>query len=119
MLGAAYDALGELLHCDGRRDVAIVSSATAAWQRVFLGVPFWAAAHSCIVTAPAEYGSNYIAYLQARGAAGSLCTRARLRPSRPRCCSRIRSHSHSLLFHLATACCALRSAASHGALFLR
>ena len=51
-----------MLHCTPA-NVAIVNSATAAWQRVFLGLPLWQPG-SRVITSVAEYGSNYLAYLQ-------------------------------------------------------
>lgn len=57
-----YTALSQLLNCDPE-DIAIVNSATTGWQRIFLGLPLWLPG-SRIITSLAEYGSNYIAYLQ-------------------------------------------------------
>jgi selenocysteine lyase/cysteine desulfurase len=64
LLEAPYAALAALLGC-APRNVAVVNSATAAWQRAFLGLPLWLPG-SRIVTSVAEYGSNFLAYLQAR-----------------------------------------------------
>lgn len=61
-LNAPYSAIAQLIHCQ-KQDIAIVSSATAAWQRIFLGLPLWLPG-SLIITSVAEYGSNYLAYLQ-------------------------------------------------------
>ena len=69
LLQDTYDALAALLRC-GSRNIAVVNSATAAWQRVFLGMPLWRPG-SAVITSVAEYGSNYLAYLQAR----HLCIR--------------------------------------------
>ena len=64
LLQQPYDAAAELLNCSPD-SIAIVNSATAAWQRVFLGLPLWRPG-ACILTSVAEYGSNYLAYLQVR-----------------------------------------------------
>lgn len=56
-----YDALARLINCSPD-EVAIVQSATSAWAQVFYGIPFKAGDR--VVTAVAEYGSNFIAYLQ-------------------------------------------------------
>jgi hypothetical protein len=62
LLEQPYTALAQLLNCDAAC-IAVVNSATAAWQRIFLGLPLWQPG-SRILTSVAEYGSNYIAYLQ-------------------------------------------------------
>ena len=62
LLEQPYTVVAEMLHCTPT-NVAIVNSATAAWQRVFLGLPLWQPG-SRIITSVAEYGSNYLAYLQ-------------------------------------------------------
>jgi len=56
-----YDAGAALLNC--RRDeVAVVENATVGWDMAFYGMRF--APGERILTAAAEYASNYIAYLQ-------------------------------------------------------
>jgi cysteine desulfurase/selenocysteine lyase len=57
----AYEALARLLGCDGD-EVAIVDSATRAWNNVFYALPF--APGDRILTSAPEYGSNYLAMLQ-------------------------------------------------------
>ena len=42
--------------------IALVGSATSAWGQVFFGIPFKQG--DVILTSQAEYGSNYLAYLQ-------------------------------------------------------
>ncbi|CAG9467595.1 unnamed protein product [Pedinophyceae sp. YPF-701] len=54
-------AIAALIRCDPQ-EVAIVSSATQAWQAVVYGMEFKPG--DVIVTAPAEYGSNYLTYVQ-------------------------------------------------------
>eukprot|EP00892_Ulva_mutabilis_P000846 jgi/Ulvmu1/10762/UM068_0052.1 len=72
-----YQELADLLGCDPA-SVGVVNSATAAWQRIFLGLPLWLPG-SCIFTSVAEYGSNYLAYLQAQKRYGTRITVVRER----------------------------------------
>eukprot|EP00887_Chlorella_sp_A99_P004639 scaffold4.g4639.t1 len=58
-----YTALASLLNCDAN-EIAIVSSATAAWQQVVYGLAWQWRPGDRLLTSVAEYGSNYIAYLQ-------------------------------------------------------
>jgi cysteine desulfurase / selenocysteine lyase len=58
-----YSALARLLGCHPD-EVAILSSATAAWQAVVYGLAWGWRPGDRILTAPSEYGSNYIALLQ-------------------------------------------------------
>eukprot|EP00879_Flechtneria_rotunda_P013191 GHRR01013776.1.p1 GENE.GHRR01013776.1~~GHRR01013776.1.p1 ORF type:complete len:440 (+),score=145.36 GHRR01013776.1:194-1513(+) len=56
-----YTALAKMLNCSPS-EIAIVNSATSAWAQVFYGIPFTQG--DVILTSVAEYGSNYLAYLQ-------------------------------------------------------
>ena len=57
----SYTAIAALLNC-APREIALMENATLAWQMAFHGFPFEAGDR--ILTAEAEYASNYIAYLQ-------------------------------------------------------
>lgn len=58
-----YTALAALLNCSAD-EIAIVTSATAAWQQVIYGLAWTWQPGDRVFTSVAEYGSNYIALLQ-------------------------------------------------------
>lgn len=60
-LEAVYGSLARLLNC-APDEIAVVENATVAWDMAFYGMRFREGDR--ILTAQAEYASNYIAYLQ-------------------------------------------------------
>jgi len=69
-LHAPYKELAQLLGCQ-EDEIAVVTSATEAFHQIIWGLAWrWHgqtdACHKNIVTCPAEYGSNYLTYLQIR-----------------------------------------------------
>jgi selenocysteine lyase/cysteine desulfurase len=64
-----YDAAAALLACD-RDEIAIVENATRAWDMAFYALPLRAGDR--ILTAVAEYASNYIAFLQVARKTGAI-----------------------------------------------
>ncbi len=66
-IDAVYASVARLLSC--RQDeIAIVENATVGWTMAFYAIPF--AAGDRILTAEAEYASNYLAYLQLKAEKG-------------------------------------------------
>jgi cysteine desulfurase/selenocysteine lyase len=66
---AAYDSIARLLNAD-RTEIALVENATVAWDMAFYSVGF--ASGDRILTAEAEYLSNYIAFEQVARRTGAI-----------------------------------------------
>src|SRR5215468_3605538 len=68
-LEAVYDSIARMLNA--RRDeIALVENATVAWDMAFYSVGFQPGDR--ILTAEAEYASNYIAFLQVARRSGAV-----------------------------------------------
>lgn len=64
-----YEAVARLINCNPR-DVAIIENATRAWDMAFYSFNFEAGDR--ILTAQAEYASNYLAFLQIAKRTGAV-----------------------------------------------
>ncbi|MGG2309830.1 aminotransferase class V-fold PLP-dependent enzyme, partial [Salmonella enterica] len=64
-----YEAIAHLLNAHPE-EIALASSATRAWQHIFYALRFRPGDR--ILTAQAEYASNYIAYLQMAQKTGAI-----------------------------------------------
>lgn len=62
-IDGAYSSVARMLNCD-TDEIAMVESATVAWNRCFLALTANFSAGDRILTGQAEYASNYIAMLQ-------------------------------------------------------
>jgi selenocysteine lyase/cysteine desulfurase len=66
---ATYSAIARMLNCDSE-EIAVVENATRGWDMVFYAMDFEPGDR--ILTCTAEYGSNYIAYLQVARKTGAV-----------------------------------------------
>ncbi|MGH9900608.1 MAG: aminotransferase class V-fold PLP-dependent enzyme [Pyrinomonadaceae bacterium] len=64
-----YQAAAELINCRPE-EIAVIENATRAWDMAFYSLPFKAGDR--ILTAQAEYASNYISYLQVARKTGAV-----------------------------------------------
>lgn len=64
-----YDSVARLLNGE-RQEIALVENATVAWDMAFYSIPFRPGDR--ILTARAEYASNYIAFLQVARRTGAV-----------------------------------------------
>ncbi|PJK29871.1 aminotransferase class V-fold PLP-dependent enzyme [Minwuia thermotolerans] len=68
-LARPYDAIAAYLNC-GRDEIALVENATVAWNQAFFAVLDGMSPGDRILTAEAEYASNYLSFLKAAGDRG-------------------------------------------------
>ncbi|MBL8709565.1 MAG: aminotransferase class V-fold PLP-dependent enzyme [Rhodospirillaceae bacterium] len=70
-LDAVYDSVARLLNA-APDEIALVENATVAWQMAFYGLALTFAPGDRILTAQAEYGANYVAFLQVAKRSGAV-----------------------------------------------
>lgn len=68
-LARPYDAIAAYLNC-AREEIAVVENATVAWNQAFFAVLDSMSPGERILTAEAEYVSNYLSFLKAAGDRG-------------------------------------------------
>lgn len=68
-MARTYDAISRYLNCHAA-DVAVMENATAAWNQAFFAVADRMQPGDRILTAEAEYASNYLTYLKVAAAKG-------------------------------------------------
>jgi selenocysteine lyase/cysteine desulfurase len=66
---AVYDSIARLINAE-RQEIALVENATVGWDLAFYAIPFKPGDR--ILTARAEYASNYIAFLQVARRTGAV-----------------------------------------------
>jgi selenocysteine lyase/cysteine desulfurase len=66
---AVYESIARLINAE-RQEIALVENATVAWDLAFYAIPFKPGDR--ILTARAEYASNYIAFLQVARRTGAV-----------------------------------------------
>ena len=71
-LDSCYTGLGKLLNCSPL-EIAVVSSATIAWQAIFYGIGLGLKPGDRILTSHVEYASNIIGILQVQSASTCAC----------------------------------------------
>lgn len=68
-LSGVYDSIAKLVHAE-REEIALVENATVAWQMAFYSLRFEPGDR--ILTTEAEYGANYVAFLQVSRRTGAV-----------------------------------------------
>jgi selenocysteine lyase/cysteine desulfurase len=58
-----YSSIARLIHCNAK-EIALVDSATMAWQKAFYGAATTFAEGDVVLTSQVEYAANFVAFLQ-------------------------------------------------------